>query len=233
MAVSREQQLKFISQIAPCAQAAYRKYGKVWPSVCIAMACVECGYGTAGSTKYHSYLGQKVGSGKTATKEWGGKFVKLRTQEEYTIGNHTTIVDAFRCFESMAQCVMNYYELLNSNVYKRVQAGVDYKTQMAQIKQCGYMTSSTEVDSVIIIIQGHNLTQYDVGEGKVISVPEILTGSRTVTAYSLNVRCDANAASADVGTLYKGSDVLIDKVKDGWGHFEGWINLSYTRGGTP
>ena len=224
-----EQQRKFIAQAIPCAQAAYRKYGKVWPSIAVAMACVECGYGTAGSVKHHSYLGQKVGTGKTATKEWGGKFFKARTQEEYKVGVHTTITDAFRAYDSMQQCFMNYYELLNTKLYARVKAGVQYQTQMAQIKLCGYMTSSTEVNSVISIIQKYNLTAYD--SDQPVPVVEELTGARTVTAYSLNVRCDANAASADVGTLYKGSDVLIDKVKDGWGHFEGWINLSYTRGG--
>ena len=87
---------KFISEIAPCAQKAYAIIGKVLPSVCIGMACVESAYGTAGSVKYHSYLGQKVGTGKTAKKYWGGKFFKSKTKEEYTIGVHTTIVDAFR-----------------------------------------------------------------------------------------------------------------------------------------
>lgn len=229
MAASAEQQRKFIAQATPCAQAGYKKYGKVLPSVAVAMACVECGYGTAGSVKYHSYLGQKVGSGKTATTEWGGKFVKLKTKEEYTVGVHTTITDAFRVYDSMQQCFLNYYELLNSNVYKRVQAGVDYKTQMQQIKACGYMTSSTEVNTVISIIELCNLTQYD--SDQPLPVAEVLTGARHVTAYSLNIRKEPNANSADIGTLYKRSDVLIDKVKDGWGHFEGWIKLSYTKGG--
>ncbi len=61
----------------------------------------------------------------------------------------------------MRQCIFNYYELLNTSLYKGVLAGVDYKTQMAQIKKCGYMTSSTEVNSVIKVIQKYNLTIYD------------------------------------------------------------------------
>ncbi|MCM1416669.1 MAG: peptidoglycan-binding protein [bacterium] len=125
------------------------------------MACVECGYGTAGSCEHHSYLGHKVGSGRTATKYWGGKFFKSKTGEEYQIGVHTTINAAFRAFDSMEQCVFNFYELLNTSIYKGVQAGVDYKTQMRQIKAAGYMTSSTEVNSVISIIEKYNLTQYD------------------------------------------------------------------------
>ena len=155
----------FIERIAPCAQYAYKLLGKVKPSVCIAMACVECGYGTAGSTKYHSYLGHKVGTGKTATKYWNGTFVNLKTTEEYTVGVHTTIVDAFRTYESMQQCVLNFYELLNTGLYSRVKAEADYITQMKQIKACNYMTSSKEVNSVLSIIQKYNLTKYDFNSG--------------------------------------------------------------------
>jgi len=155
----------FIERIAPCAQYAFKTLGKVKPSVCIAMACVESGYGTAGSTKYHSYLGHKVGTGKTATKYWNGTFVNLKTQEEYTVGVHTTIVDAFRTYENMQQCVLNFYELLNTGLYSRVKADADYITQMKQIKAVGYMTSSTEVNTVLSIIQKYNLTKYDFNSG--------------------------------------------------------------------
>lgn len=152
----------FIEKIAPCAQHAYKEVGKVLPSVCIAMACVESAYGTSQKMASHNaYLGQKVGSGKTAKKYWSGAFFTTKTKEEYTIGVHTVITDAFRSYDSMQQCVLNYYELLNTSLYSRVVSGVDYKTQMRQIKLCGYMTSSTEVNSVIKIIERYNLTQYD------------------------------------------------------------------------
>lgn len=160
--MASEQQIKaFIEQIAPCAQHAYKTLGKVLPSVAAGMACVECGFGTAGSVKHHSYLGHKVGSGKTATRYWGGSFFLANTQEEYTIGQHTTIKAAFRAYDSMQQCVMNFYELLNTGLYKGVQKGASPAMQMMQIKACGYMTSSTEVSSVLKIIEKYNLTQYD------------------------------------------------------------------------
>lgn len=151
---------KFILQIAPCAQKAYKIVGKVKPSVCIGMACVESRYGTAGSCKHHSYLGHKVGSGRTATKYWKGKFFTSKTKEEYTVGTHTVITSAFRAYDSMEQCVFNFYELLNTSLYHRV-TNCDYRTQMKQIKQCGYMTSSTEVNSVISIIEKYDLTRFD------------------------------------------------------------------------
>ena len=142
---TESQILDFISRIAPCAQKAYKELGKVYPSICIGMACVESAYGTAGSCFHNSYLGQKVGTGKTAARYWGGKFFTSKTKEEYTVGVHTTINAAFRSYDSMEQCVFNYYELLNSKLYSGVSSGVPFTTQMQQIKNCGYMTSSTEV----------------------------------------------------------------------------------------
>lgn len=94
---------EFINQIAPLAQKAYKTLGKVHPSVCIAMACVECANGNAGSVKHNSLLGQKVGTGKTATKYWSGKFFTSKTKEEYIVGVHTTIKAAFRAYDSFEQ----------------------------------------------------------------------------------------------------------------------------------
>lgn len=161
---------EFIEKIAPICQDAYKVIGKIKPSVAIAMACVECAYGRAGSVKYNSLFGFKVGSGKTATKYWNGKSFNSKTKEEYT-GQHITITSAFRSYDSWTQCVFNFYELLNTSLYKKVLGNVSFEEQMKQIKECGYMTSSTEVDTVIKIIKTNNLTQYD----DIIEYPSVLT----------------------------------------------------------
>lgn len=208
---------QFIAAIAPLAQKAYKSLGKVKPSVCIGMACVECGYGTAGSCKHHSYIGQKVGTGRTARKFWGGKFFTAKTSEEYTVGTHTVIRAAFRSYESMEQCVFNYYELLNTSLYARVKAEADYVTQMQQIKTCGYMTSSTEVDSVIDIIKTYGLTKYDldtVVEGNPYPEPtvNIKNGSRGEgvkwVQYELNRRRYGLAVDGIAG------DKTVAAIKD-------------------
>lgn len=159
---TKTQICNFIKLIAPDVQEAYKRLGKVKPSVCIGMACVESGAGTSKLMSSHNALwGQKVGTGKTATKYWGGKFYVARTKEEYTVGQHTVIKDAFRSYDSILQGALNYYELLNTGLYKRVMADADPATQIQQIKDCGYMTSSTEVSSVLKYIKNYNLTQYD------------------------------------------------------------------------
>ena len=162
MSYKKEQALEFIDMLAPIAQKAFNNIGKILPSICIAMAIVESNCGQSDiMNKNNALLGQKVGTGKTAKKYWSGKFFVSRTKEEYTVGTHTIIKSAFRAYDSVEQCVFNYYELLNTSLYKKVVSNVDYKTQMQQIKDCGYMTSSTEVNSVISIIEKYNLTIYD------------------------------------------------------------------------
>ena len=164
---SSQDQKAFIAEIAPYAQKAYKELGKVYPSICIAMACVESAYGTSKiMRKHNAFLGHKVGSGKTALKYWNGDFFNAKTKEEYKVGEHTAIRDNFRSFESMEQCVFNYYELLNSQAYAKVLAGVPYSEQMEQIKHCGYMTSSTEVNTVLSIISRYDLTKYDTDESE-------------------------------------------------------------------
>lgn len=160
-----EQQKKFIEEFAPFARYAYKVLGKVKPSVCIGMACIESGYGTSKLMyNHHAVLGQKVGTGRTATKYWSRKFFTSKTSEEYTVGVHTVITDAFRSYDNLQQCALNYYELLNTKLYSKVKANADAFTQMEQIKLCKYMTSSEEVNSVKQVITKFNLTQYDTDE---------------------------------------------------------------------
>lgn len=181
----------FINEIAPYAQEAYKTLGKVLPSVCIGMACIESAYGTSRIMRNHNaYFGQKVGSGKTATKYWSGKFFTSKTSEEYTVGSHTIIKAAFRAYDSMKQSVFNYYELLNTKLYSRVMSGVDYRTQMQQIKACGYMTSSTEVNSVINLIQRYNLTRFDSATSN--TRPTLKKGSKSDAVKALQIFLNLN-----------------------------------------
>ena len=182
MSYKKEQALEFIDMLAPIAQKAFNNIGKILPSICIAMAIVESNCGQSNiMKKNNALLGQKVGTGKTAKKYWGGKFFVSRTKEEYTVGTHTIIKSAFRAYDSVEQCVFNYYELLNTSLYKKVISNVDYKTQIQQIKDCGYMTSSTEVNSVISIIEKYNLTIYDTKNDSENSVEKEINSATVYT----------------------------------------------------
>lgn len=191
---TKEQTKAFIEKIAPIAQKAYRQFGKPLPSICIAMAAVECRWGLAGSCKYHSYLGQKVGTGRTATKYWSGKGYNAKTQEvtNQATGALKTIRDNFRAYDSMEQCVFNYYELLNTSLYKKVLPESGREDQMKQIKSCGYMTSITEVNSCLSIIDKYDLAKYDTGKRPVESKrPTLRRGDRGEDVVHLQTRLAA------------------------------------------
>lgn len=184
MAATEAQRREFIHEMGICARSSFQRIGKVLPSVAVAMACVECAYGTAGSCEYHSYFGFKVGTGKTATTYWDGTYKTWKTAEE-TANGHISIKSAFRTYKSMQQCCDNFYELLNTALYKGVLHGADYKTQMQQIKACGYMTSSTEVNSVINIIEKYGLTDLD---GKQVSKPQYTLPNGPDIQIKINTR---------------------------------------------
>lgn len=207
----------FIEMIAPLAQKAYRTLGKVKPSVCIGMACVESAYGTSQIMKKHNaYFGQKVGTGKTAVKYWSMKFFTSSTKEEYTLGQHTTIRAAFRAYDSAEQSVFNYYELLNTSLYSKVLATSDYREQMQQIKVCGYMTSSTEVNSVITIIEKYGLTKYDVMDNPyTLTTDTIKRGDRGDSVKWLQFQLNANGAGLDIDGIFgpKTEEAVINHKK--------------------
>lgn len=207
----------FIEMIAPLAQKAYRTLGKVKPSVCIGMACIESAYGTSQIMKKHNaYFGQKVGTGKTAVKYWSMKFFTSSTKEEYTLGQHTTIRAAFRAYDSAEQSVFNYYELLNTSLYAKVLATSDYREQMQQIKTCGYMTSSTEVNSVITIIEKYGLTKYDVMDNPyTLTADTIKRGDRGDSVKWLQFQLNANGAGLDIDGIFgpKTEEAVIDYKK--------------------
>ena len=166
-AVTTKERLEFIERVHKYAIKAYKTLGKVKPSVCIAMMIVESATGTSkyAQPPYNSYLGQKRGTGKTATKYWNGKSFSARTQECYdqNSGKLTTIKDTFRCYDSVEQCIFNYYELLNTSLYKGVTDCAPWD-QIQQIKNCGYFTSTTEVNTVRTLIKQYELERFDTME---------------------------------------------------------------------
>ena len=48
-----------------------------------------------------------------------------------------------------------------------------------------------------------------------------------VTANTLNIRSEPSALSKDIGDLRKDSIIRVDKIENGFAHFEGWCSLKY------
>lgn len=157
MATKQQVQL-FIKNLAELAQAERKKHEKwVLPSVCIAQAALETGWGTSSlMTKANAYFGIKAG------KSWTGKVYSSKTKECYDGVNFTTETACFRAYDSVADSVADYFDLIiGSSRYAGAVNETDAEKAITAIKNGGYATDPNYIDSVMNIINIYNLTQYD------------------------------------------------------------------------
>ena len=149
----------FIKKLGALVQAEYKKRknaGKKWvlPSVAIAQAALETGWGTSSlMTKANAYFGIKW------TK--GYKAYNANTREVYD-GVDTTINADFRAYDSVEDSVADYFDLITGlSRYSKAVNKTDPKEVITAIKEGGYATDPNYVDSVMSIINQYDLTKYD------------------------------------------------------------------------
>ena len=180
---SAAQVTTFINMMAPIAVRQAKKHGnKIYPSVCIAQACVESSYGTSPKMKAaNAVFGIKVGNSKyhfgTA---WKDKAYSTKTKECYDGKTYQEIQDMFRAYDSLEDATEDYYDLLcTAKRYKAALNASDYKACIRAIAP-SYATAENKdhsySKSVISIINTYGLTKYDPGEASHFN-PYILTSS--------------------------------------------------------
>jgi hypothetical protein len=154
---------EFIKVIAYYIQKEAKARGYHVCSPIISQACCESNYGVSSLGRlYHNYHGMKCGS------SWKGKSVNLKTKEEYTVGNLTTIRDNFRVYDSMEAGVKGYFDFINTKRYSNLKTAQTPLQFLQMIKSDGYCTSSTYVNTCMNIINKFDLTKYD----NFLQVPE-------------------------------------------------------------
>lgn len=156
MGYSSAQAKAFIEHIAPMMVAEGRARGYTVISTAIAQAIIEGAAGTSGLAKYHNHWGLKCGS------KWKGKSVNMRTKEEYTVGTLTTIKDNFRVYDSDLDGVKGYYDFISTSRYANLKTAGSYKQYALYLKQDGYATSSTYIDTLCTTVEKYDLTKYDI-----------------------------------------------------------------------
>ena len=151
-----EQVHAFIEQIAPLIQKESKARGYKVASPIIAQACCESAFGTSSlGYKYHNYFGMKCGS------SWQGKSVNLKTKEEYSVGQLTTIRDNFRVYDSMGEGVVGYFNFISTKRYANLKEAVTPRQYLEMIKADGYATSSTYVSTNMALVDKYGLTRFD------------------------------------------------------------------------
>lgn len=159
----------FIALVAPLAQKeaiARKKAGKKWilPSVCIAQAACESGWATSKKmVKANALFGIKVGSSKVHFgTAWKDKAYSTKTSECYDGKTYVQITDMFRAYDSVADAVTDYFDMLTSaSRYAAACNVADAQQCITAIRNGGYATSPTYITTIMSIINTNKLTQYD------------------------------------------------------------------------
>lgn len=148
---------KFINKLAPIARNEYLSRTKwVLPSVCIAQAALETGWGTSSlMTKANAYFGIKATG-------WRGKVYNSATLECYDGKTYTNINACFRAYDSVEDSVKDYYDLITkSSRYSKAVNNSDANATITAIKNGGYATDPGYINKIIKIIDQYGLRKYD------------------------------------------------------------------------
>lgn len=150
-------QKEFIKSIARGAVENLRRY-QILPSVTMAQAIVESGWGASGLTKASNNLfGIKANSG------WTGKVCNYKTQE-FVNGQYVTVYADFRAYDTLDESMEDHGRFLATiSRYANIIGNYDYKDVCNLLQQDGYATSPTYATTLIDIIEQFELYKYDSG----------------------------------------------------------------------
>lgn len=145
---------EFLALIAPLCQADYAKH-KILPSLTIAQACLESGYGTS-----DLYMYGAAAFGIKASAGWAGKVYRKSSKE---VINGTTVFQEsdFRAYTSLANSVSDHGDFLQKDHYKAVVGETNFQRAATAIKAAGYATDPEYVSKLTSIYNKHQLSKYD------------------------------------------------------------------------
>ena len=150
----------FISKVKDGAIAGWFE-GKILPSVTIAQACLESGWGTSElATKANNLFGIK------AKDDWRGESYTVRTAE-YDKNNKKFYIDAaFRKYRNWQCSLVDHARFFHTPAwrednYKAVIGEVDYRKACKALQSAGYATSQKYASQLIGLIEMYHLDKYD------------------------------------------------------------------------
>lgn len=192
---TKKQVNDFIDMIAPIViEICNATSKKVLPSVCIAQACCESAYGTSPKmVRANAIFGIKVGKSKAHFgNAWKDKAYSTKTKECYDGKTYVQITDMFRAYDTIRDSIQDYYDMLGScSRYKGCINEMDYVKSITAIKNGGYATSPTYINTICTIIKKQNLTRFD----------SCMTGCVNVSNYPLLKRGSKGAYVSELQSL--------------------------------
>ncbi|WPC08016.1 glucosaminidase domain-containing protein [Globicatella sp. PHS-GS-PNBC-21-1553] len=152
---------QFINAVKNGAISGWHKH-KILPSISIAQAILESGWGGSDLSKAPNYnlFGIK------ASDDWAGEVVNMPTQEWSQSKGYYWIRANFRKYNSWDESIEDHSAFFTNTPwrkqnYARVIGEKDYKVAAKMLRECGYATDIEYPNKLIRIIDQYNLTQYD------------------------------------------------------------------------
>lgn len=149
---------EFLETVSQLVVEENNRRGKpLFASVVIAQAICESGWGQSKiMMKANAIFGIK------ATSSWKGKVYNSNTQECYDGSTYTNITACFRAYNSLAESISDYFDLITkSERYRKACVSNSPLECITAIKNGGYATSPTYINTIMSIIISNNLTKYD------------------------------------------------------------------------
>lgn len=181
---------RFIESVAPGAINGWNKYG-VLPSVTVAQAIIESGWGRSGlATQTHNLFGIK-GS-------YNGNSVTMRTREVYG-GRSVYINDSFRAYANNSQSVEDHGDFLYVNSrYRNLLGDTNYVSVARKLQADGYATDPNYANALIRMVQTYGLSQLD----------SVAISGKTVINKQQNDNSSSSYASSTNYYTVHGGDTL-------------------------
>jgi N-acetylmuramoyl-L-alanine amidase CwlA len=135
--------------------------GKILPSVTIAQACLESGWGTSElATKANNLFGIK------AKDDWKGESYVVKTAEYDKNNKKYYINAAFRKYRSWQDSIVDHARFFHTPAwrednYKAVIGEVNYRKACKFLQSAGYATSQEYAGQLIGLIEMYKLYKYD------------------------------------------------------------------------
>jgi flagellum-specific peptidoglycan hydrolase FlgJ len=131
----------------------------LFPSVKMAQAALETGYGKSIQKAGNNMFGIKAYGDKTPY--WKGDYINLNTHEYYA-GTPDNVNDKFRSYKTITDSIRDHsYFLKNLEHYKPVFLAKNPQEQAKALQNAGYATDPNYANKLIAIMDKHNLYKLD------------------------------------------------------------------------
>lgn len=203
---------KFIPTIAPLVVAENQRRGNpLFSSVVIAQAICESGWGQSKiMMKANAIFGIK------ATSSWKGKVYNANTQECYDGSTYTNITACFRAYNSLAESISDYFDLITKlDRYRKACTSTTPLECITAIKNGGYATSPTYINTIMSIINSNNLTKYDNEEDVENSVDNSKNIEELARAVIRGEYGNGQERKNKLGNLYNEVQAKVNEILSG------------------